>query len=103
MKVPIKWLKEYIDITIPLKELAERLTMAGTEVSILSLGCESWEGVVIGCIEAVEPHPNADRLRLVTVGIAVEKNTVVCGHAQEYLPCLPDECVQTVITSPPYW
>ena len=79
MKVPVKWLKEYIDITIPLRELAGRLTMAGTEVSILSLGGESWDGVVIGRIEAVEPHPNADRLRLVTVDAALEKHEVVCG------------------------
>ncbi len=78
MKVPIKWLKEYIDITISLKETARRLTMAGTETSLLSLG-ERWEGVVVGEIIAVEPHPNADRLRLVTVDIAVEKQTVVCG------------------------
>ncbi len=79
MKVPVKWLKEYIDITLPVKELAERLTMAGTEVSVMSLGGESWEGVVIGCIEAIEPHPDADHLRLVTVDVAVEKHRVVCG------------------------
>ncbi len=79
MKVPVKWLKEYIDITVSLKELAERLTMAGTEVSVLSLGGESWDGVVIGCVEEIEPHPNADRLRLVTVDTADEKHKVVCG------------------------
>jgi len=31
MKVPLKWLKEYVDITLPPTELAERLTMAGFE------------------------------------------------------------------------
>jgi phenylalanyl-tRNA synthetase beta chain len=32
MKVPISWLKDYVDITIPIEELAERLTLAGMEV-----------------------------------------------------------------------
>ena len=77
MKVPIKWLKEYVDIAVPLPELARRLTMAGTETSLL--GGEGWPGVVIGQIMAVEPHPNADRLRLVTVDLVTEKPTVVCG------------------------
>ncbi len=79
MKVLIKWLKEYINITLPSAELARRLTMAGTEVELLSLGGESWQGVVIGQIEAVSPHPNADRLRLVTVNLDTQEQTVVCG------------------------
>ena len=32
MKVPISWLKDYVDITIPVEELANRLTLAGMEV-----------------------------------------------------------------------
>ncbi len=32
MKVPISWLKDYVDITISIEELAERLTLAGMEV-----------------------------------------------------------------------
>jgi hypothetical protein len=30
-------------------------------------------------------------------------DTVVCGHAREVMSCMPDSCVQTAITSPPYW
>ena len=33
MKVPISWLKDYVDINIPLEDLAERLTLAGLEVA----------------------------------------------------------------------
>ena len=79
MKASLNWLKEYVNITLPLAEIAKRLTMAGTEVELLSLGGESWQGVVIGQIEAVNPHPNADRLHLVTVDLAAGKQTVVCG------------------------
>ena len=32
MRVPISWLKEYVDITLPIEELGERLTLAGMEV-----------------------------------------------------------------------
>ena len=79
MKVPLKWLKEYVDIDIPPAEIARRLTMAGTETSLQSLGGEGWQGIVIGQIIAVEAHPNADRLRLVTVNLDTQEQKVVCG------------------------
>lgn len=78
MKVPLSWLKEYVDITIPVKELAHRLTMAGVEVvSIETIG--GWENCYVGEVLNVEPHPDADRLRLVTVDIGKETWKVVCG------------------------
>ncbi|HUW95867.1 MAG TPA: phenylalanine--tRNA ligase subunit beta, partial [Anaerolineae bacterium] len=69
MRVPISWLKDYVDITIPLEELAERLTMAGLEVgAIEELGAE-WDRdkVFVGEILEVRPHPNADRLTIAVV------------------------------------
>ncbi len=79
MKVPISWLSDYISIDLPPAELARRLTMAGTEVSAFAQGGDRWQGVVIGQIVAISPHPNADRLRLVTVDPGAEEQTVVCG------------------------
>ena len=87
MKVPISWLKDYVDITMPIEELAERLTLAGLEVgSIQYVGLAGadlvWERekLVIGHILKVEQHPNADRLVLATVDIgAAEPETVVTG------------------------
>ncbi|MDA1281323.1 MAG: phenylalanine--tRNA ligase subunit beta [Chloroflexi bacterium] len=78
MKVPISWLEEYVPITVPLDELAHRLTMAGTEVdSIERAG--AWDGVVVGLTREVGPHPDADRLRLVQVDDGGETVEVVCG------------------------
>ncbi len=78
MKVPISWLEEYVPVTVPLDDLAHRLTMAGTEVdSIETTG--SYEGVVVGLAKEVGPHPNADRLRLVQVDNGDETLEVVCG------------------------
>ncbi len=79
MKVPLNWLKDYVDITLPPAELANRLTLAGFEVKGLQVIGGSWENVVIGQIAAVNPHPNANRLRLATVDLGTDQMTVVCG------------------------
>ena len=78
MKVPLKWLQEYIDITLSPSELANRLTMAGTEVKGIKV-IGDWESIVVGQIIAINPHPNADRLYLPTVDVGTEQLTVVCG------------------------
>ncbi|MEK7352987.1 MAG: phenylalanine--tRNA ligase subunit beta [Chloroflexota bacterium] len=79
MKIPLSWLKEYVDISLPVAELAEKLTMAGLEVEGMQVIGGSWENVVIGQILAVNPHPNADRLTLPTIDLGTEQATVVCG------------------------
>jgi phenylalanyl-tRNA synthetase beta chain len=79
MKVPLNWLKDYVDVTLPAGELAQKLTMAGFEVAEIITTGGSWENVVVGRITAVNPHPNADRLRLATVDLGKESETVVCG------------------------
>jgi phenylalanyl-tRNA synthetase beta chain len=79
MKVSAKWLKDYVNINQPLSELARRLAMAGTEVKGLQVVGGNWQGIVVGQIITVKPHPNADRLRLVTVDLATGQKTVVCG------------------------
>jgi phenylalanyl-tRNA synthetase beta chain len=87
MKVPISWLKDFVDITLPVEELAERLTLAGLEVgSIEYVGLKGadleWERekLVLGHLLKVEQHPNADRLVLATVDIGAAKpETVVTG------------------------
>jgi len=79
MKISLNWLREYVDITVPVKELARRLTMSGNEVRSIQIIGQSWDNVVVGQIVAVKPHPNADRLKLVTVDLGLERCTVVCG------------------------
>ncbi len=79
MKISIKWLQDYIDIKLPPKELAERITMSGTEVGGVDVIGGSWDGVMVGEVVALQPHPNADRLKLATVDLGGERTTVVCG------------------------
>jgi len=78
MKAPLSWLREYVDIALSPQELGEKLTMSGTEVgAIESVG--GWENIVVGEVVALEPHPNADRLRLATVDLSTERLKAVCG------------------------
>ena len=79
MKVPLSWLRDYVDVTLPHKELAHRLTMAGLEVGGVAVIGGSWNNVFVGHVLSVEPHLNADRLTLVTVDTGGEQATVVCG------------------------
>src|SRR5690242_3946373 len=87
MRVPLSWLKEFVDVNIPIEELAQRLTMAGLEVAeIERVGVEgaelAWDPakVVIGNILEVRQHPNADRLVVADVDYgAAEPHTVVTG------------------------
>jgi len=79
MKVSVKWLRDYVDIKLAPKELAERLTMAGLEVKGIETIGGTWDNVVIGEVIALNPHPNADRLKLATVNLGTEQVTTVCG------------------------
>jgi phenylalanyl-tRNA synthetase beta chain len=84
MKIPLKWLSEYVPLTLPIAELAERLTLAGLEVSgVRLIGVPPPEGlrvksedagpvwdrdkIIVAQVVSVEKHPNADKLKLPTV------------------------------------
>lgn len=83
MKISLNWLKEYIDLNLPAKEIAEILTNTGLEVE----GLEKVEsikgglvGVVTGHVLTKEKHPDADRLSVTTVDIGEEEPVqIVCG------------------------
>lgn len=91
MRVPLSWLKEYVDITLPVAELAEKLTIAGLEVADIDyIGIPGgndpdrliWERdkLVMGQILEVDHHPDADRLVLAKVEYGAEETeTVVTG------------------------
>jgi len=79
MKASLKWLKDYSDIKLAPKELARRLTIAGVEVKDIQTTGSTWNNVVVGEVTALNPHPNADRLRLATVNLGPQQVTVVCG------------------------
>jgi len=78
MRVPLSWLREFVDITVPLDELARRLTDAGLEVAAIERTGD-WRHVYVGQVVALERHPNADHLLLATVDFGGGRLRVVCG------------------------
>ena len=84
MLVSLKWLREYVDLPADLDvdDLAHRLTMASAEVEGIQRPGSQWNRdlIRIGAVLEVNPHPDADRLRLATVDFGGdEPQTVVCG------------------------
>jgi phenylalanyl-tRNA synthetase beta chain len=79
MKVSLKWLKDYVEIAVPPAEVARRLTMAGLEVKSTQIIGGNWDQVFVAQVKEVNPHPNADRLKLATLDLGTEQVTVVCG------------------------
>ncbi len=80
MNVTLSWLKDYIDFKFSPSELADRLTMLGIEVETVKELGTGLEGVVVGKVSAVGPHPNADKLVLCQVEVGeAEELRIVCG------------------------
>ncbi|MDX1436917.1 MAG: phenylalanine--tRNA ligase subunit beta, partial [Anaerolineales bacterium] len=99
MKVPISWLRDFVDIDLSIEELAHQMTMAGLEVEeirfvglpvpddvgvarhetkITGVGWDP-EKIVVGAIHEVMPHPNADRLVLCRLDDGGREHTVLTG------------------------
>ncbi|HNX52155.1 MAG TPA: phenylalanine--tRNA ligase subunit beta, partial [Pontiellaceae bacterium] len=80
MKFALSWLKEYVDFDDTIAGLSDKLTFAGLEVEHIETLGGTFEGVVVGEVKQIEPHPDADKLRLCTVEYgAAETLRVVCG------------------------
>ena len=80
MRVPLSWLREFVDVDLAPEELAERLTLLGMEVQRIERWGADWSDVVVGQLLEVRPHPRADRLSLtrVTLGDG-DPLEIVCG------------------------
>ncbi len=105
MKAPLSWLKKFVDITLPIEELAHRMTMAGLEVEEITfvglplpggklegrpgghlrpetkISGIAWDPkkIVVGAILEVMPHPNADRLVLCRLEDGEREHIVLTG------------------------
>ena len=80
MRVPLSWLREYVDFDLSPEALAEQLTLRGMEVQGIDVTGADWTDVVVGRLLTVERHPNADTLWLTTVDVGSgEPLQVVCG------------------------
>ena len=85
MKLPVCWLKEYVDFDLPVEELARRLVFTSCEVDrIVRRGVPDADGnlshFVVGKVLEAGKHPNADKLQLTKVDVGGgETRSIVCG------------------------
>jgi len=80
MKFSERWLREWVDPSIDSEELKEQLTQLGLEVDQIESVNPGFVDVVVARIEALEQHPDADRLRVCTVNDGSDETLqVVCG------------------------
>ncbi|NLD05521.1 MAG: phenylalanine--tRNA ligase subunit beta [Synergistaceae bacterium] len=82
MKLSLNWIKKYVDLPkdLTMEKLSYDLTMCTVEVEDSIDLSESLGGLVVGKIITVEPHPDADKLRICTVDVGdMVPSTIVCG------------------------
>src|SRR5436190_5146312 len=85
MKVPVTWLREYVDFDLPAEELARRLVFTSCEVDrVVPRGVPDSDGnlglFLVGKVLEAEKHPNADRLQVTKVDVGErEPRSIVCG------------------------
>ena len=73
MKVPFKWLKDYIEVPVSAEEFADAMIMTGNGVEeITGLGANI-KDVLVGKILRLEKHPDADRLQICSIDIGAEE------------------------------
>ncbi|MGZ4289724.1 MAG: phenylalanine--tRNA ligase subunit beta, partial [Gaiellaceae bacterium] len=85
MKVPVSWLREYVEFELPLEELARQLVFTSCEVDrVVRRGVpdadDNLRHFVVGKVLEAAKHPNADKLQLTKVDVGDgEPKSIVCG------------------------
>jgi len=74
MLVPIEWLNDYIDLKdIDTTEFCDRMILSGSDLETCEHFCEEMENVVVGKIEKIEKHPDADKLVVCQLNVGKEE------------------------------
>ena len=80
MRLPLSWLREWVDVPWTARELADRLTMLGFEIEAIGSAAPPFTDVVVAEIVAAEPHPQAEKLRVCRVSAGQgDVLQIVCG------------------------
>ena len=81
MKIPVQWLKDYVDINIDSKELADRLTLSGSNMEEIITSGDDIQNVVTGRLESIEQHPDADKLVICQLNVGKEEKVQIVTGA----------------------
>ena len=79
MKLSLSWIKDFVNIPedMDMKQLAYDLTMDTVEVEDVEYLADRFDHMVVGVIEDIEPHPNADKLRVCKVTVRSKTSSAV--------------------------
>ncbi|MBI2050890.1 MAG: phenylalanine--tRNA ligase subunit beta [Parcubacteria group bacterium] len=93
MNLPISWLKEFVNVKAKPHEIAERLTLSGSEVEKITDNANGLSKIVVGQIKNIKPHPNADKLQIAYVDVGNKSLLeIVCGAPNiavgQKVPCV---------------
>ncbi|HUY11283.1 MAG TPA: phenylalanine--tRNA ligase subunit beta, partial [Candidatus Dormibacteraeota bacterium] len=80
MRLPLAWLRTYVDLPEDVDAIAEKLSMLGFPVESIERK-PPLSGVVVGRITSVEKHPNADRLQVCSIDIGADKPLTIATAA----------------------
>ncbi|OYY54288.1 MAG: hypothetical protein B7Y53_06480 [Halothiobacillus sp. 28-55-5] len=79
MRFSESWLREWINPPVDTPQLGHRLTMIGLEVDAIERAAPAFSGVVVALVLSVEPHPEADKLKITRVSDGTSEFQIVCG------------------------
>lgn len=94
MKLSMRWLSDYLKLDVSIKEFIDRMTMTGSKVEGYVTEGEEIEKVVVGRIQSIVPHPNADKLVICQVEVGLEKPLqIVTGATNVFEGALVPVCL----------
>ncbi|KXO16900.1 phenylalanine--tRNA ligase subunit beta [Peptoniphilus sp. GNH] len=88
MLLPVKWLKDYVDINLDAKTIANKITDTGSHVESINFAKGDMSNVVVGKIKEISPHPDADKLQICKIDIGKEILQVVTGAQNIFVGAL---------------
>ncbi|MBP2015429.1 phenylalanine--tRNA ligase subunit beta [Anaerococcus degeneri] len=93
MLVPLIWQKDYIKIDKDLKRVTDRLSETGSHVEEVTIHTSDLEGIVVGHVLEQKDHPDADRLRVLTIDIGRDEPITIITNAKntkkgDFLPVI---------------
>ncbi len=83
MRIPVEWLNHYLQKPLSTTEMAEALELAGVEVEAIIPATVFDSKILVGKIISVDPHPNADRLKLTQIDVKNTQIGIVTGAAND--------------------
>ena len=95
MNTPLSWIKAYVpELEVGDHEYCDAMTLSGTKVEGFTRLDKNLEKIVVGHIESIERHPDADKLIICQVNVGTETIQIVTGAANlnegDYVPVVLD-------------